>query len=60
MCLGKEFSRLEVLAFLHNIVTSFRWDLLIPDEKIEYDPMATPANGLPIRLYPHKPIYGKL
>ncbi|KAL8211360.1 hypothetical protein R6Q57_005797 [Mikania cordata] len=53
MCLGKEFSRLEVLTFLHNIVTKFRWDLLIPDEKIEYDPMATPANGLPVRLHPH-------
>ncbi|KAI7752437.1 hypothetical protein M8C21_025386, partial [Ambrosia artemisiifolia] len=54
MCLGKEFSRLEVLAFLHNIVTLFKWDLLIPNEKIEYDPMATPANGLPIRLHPHQ------
>ncbi|XP_076956106.1 beta-amyrin 28-monooxygenase-like [Bidens hawaiensis] len=53
MCLGKEFSRLEILAFLHNIVTNFKWDLLIPDEKIEYDPMATPVKGLPIRLHPH-------
>ncbi|KAI3794851.1 hypothetical protein L1987_37491 [Smallanthus sonchifolius] len=53
MCLGKEFARLEVLAFLHNIVTNFKWDLLIPDEKIEYDPMATPVKGLPIRLHPH-------
>lgn len=54
MCLGKEFSRLEVLVFLHNIVTNFKWDLLIPDEKIEYDPMATPAKGLPIRLHAHQ------
>ncbi|KAK9062468.1 hypothetical protein SSX86_019654 [Deinandra increscens subsp. villosa] len=53
MCLGKEFARLEVLAFLHNIITNFKWDLLIPDERIEYDPMATPAKGLPIRLHPH-------
>lgn len=54
MCLGKEFSRLEVLVFLHNIVTNFKWDLLIPDEKIEYDPMAAPKKGLPIRLHPHQ------
>ncbi|XP_023750273.1 beta-amyrin 28-monooxygenase [Lactuca sativa] len=54
MCLGKEFSRLEVLVFLHNIVTNFKWDLLIPDEKIEYDPMATPVKGLPVRLHPHQ------
>lgn len=53
MCLGKEFARLEVLVFLHYIVTSFKWDLLIPDEKIIYDPMATPAEGLPIRLHGH-------
>ncbi|KAI7756402.1 hypothetical protein M8C21_011642 [Ambrosia artemisiifolia] len=53
MCLGKEFSRVEILAFLHNIVTNFKWDMLIPDEKIEYDPMATPVKGLPIHLYPH-------
>ncbi|KAL7612650.1 hypothetical protein Lser_V15G06362 [Lactuca serriola] len=54
MCLGKEFSRVEVLVFLHNIVTNFKWDLLVPDEKIEYDPLAAPVNGLPIRLNPHQ------
>ncbi|KAI3798267.1 hypothetical protein L1987_33538 [Smallanthus sonchifolius] len=53
MCLGKEFARLEVLAFLHNIVANFKWDLLIPGEKIEYDPMPIPVKGLPIRLHPH-------
>ncbi|MFS8009089.1 putative cytochrome P450 [Helianthus anomalus] len=53
MCLGKEFARLQVLVFLHNIVTNFKWDLLIPNEKIEYDPMPTPVKGLPIRIHPH-------
>nr|XP_043634125.1 beta-amyrin 28-monooxygenase-like [Erigeron canadensis] len=51
MCLGKEFSRVEVLVFIHNIVTNFKWDLLIPDEKIVYDPMAIPEKGLPVRLH---------
>ncbi|XP_076882913.1 beta-amyrin 28-monooxygenase-like [Bidens hawaiensis] len=54
MCLGKELARVQILVFLHNIVTKFSWDLLIPDEKIEYDPFATPVKGLPIRLHPHK------
>ncbi|KAL8201647.1 hypothetical protein R6Q57_010794 [Mikania cordata] len=54
MCLGKEFSRLEVLTFLHNIVTRFKWELLIPDEKIKYAPMAIPEKGLPVRLHPHQ------
>nr|AMZ03379.1 cytochrome P450 CYP716D20 [Plectranthus barbatus] len=51
MCLGKEFARLEMLTFLHNIVTRYRWELLIPDEKIVHDPIPTPQNGLPIRIH---------
>ncbi|KAK9273508.1 hypothetical protein L1049_018318 [Liquidambar formosana] len=54
MCLGKEFARLEILVFLHNVVKRFKWDLLIPDEKIGYDPIAAPAKGLPIRLQPRE------
>ncbi|KAM0011776.1 putative cytochrome P450 [Helianthus debilis subsp. tardiflorus] len=54
MCLGKEFSRLEVLTFLHNIITNFKWDLSIPDEKIKYIPMAIPEKGLPVHLHPHQ------
>lgn len=54
MCLGKEFARLEILVFLHRVVRRFKWDLLIPNEKFEYDPMPTPVNGLPIRLRPHQ------
>lgn len=54
MCLGKELARVQILVFLHNIVTKFKWDLLIPDEKIEYDPLATPVKGLPVRLHPHQ------
>ncbi|GMH24105.1 hypothetical protein Nepgr_025948 [Nepenthes gracilis] len=52
MCAGKEYARLEILVFMHNIVKKFKWELLFPDEKIVYDPMATPAEGLPIRLSP--------
>ncbi|KAH6829811.1 hypothetical protein C2S53_020549 [Perilla frutescens var. hirtella] len=52
MCLGKEFARLEILTFLHNIVTKFTWELLIPEEKLIYDPIPTPERGLPIRIHP--------
>ncbi|KAL0436102.1 UNVERIFIED_CONTAM: Beta-amyrin 28-monooxygenase [Sesamum radiatum] len=54
MCLGKEFARLEILTFLHNVIGRFRWNLLIPGEKITCDPIPTPEQGLPIRLHPHK------
>ncbi|CAI9108181.1 OLC1v1007730C1 [Oldenlandia corymbosa var. corymbosa] len=54
MCLGKEYARVEILVFLHNLVKDFRWSLIVPDEKIIYDPMPTPVQGLPVRLQPHE------
>ncbi|EEF42996.1 cytochrome P450, putative [Ricinus communis] len=54
MCLGHEFARLEILVFLHNVVTRFKWDLLIPDEKFRQEPTLTPTQELPIRLHPHQ------
>ncbi|KAJ9145638.1 hypothetical protein P3X46_028000 [Hevea brasiliensis] len=54
MCPGKEYARLEILVFMHNLVKRFRFEKVIPDEKIIVDPMPMPAKGLPVRLYPHK------
>uniref|UniRef100_A0A1W7HBT7 Cytochrome P450 n=1 Tax=Scoparia dulcis TaxID=107240 RepID=A0A1W7HBT7_SCODU len=51
MCPGKEYARLEILAFMYNVVRKFKWEKVIPDEKIVVDPMPMPANGLPIRLH---------
>ncbi|KAK4737253.1 hypothetical protein R3W88_000950 [Solanum pinnatisectum] len=53
MCVGKEFARLEILIFLHILIRKFNWKLLIPNEKVIYDPMPTPLEGLPISLQPH-------
>ncbi|XP_058184811.1 beta-amyrin 28-monooxygenase-like [Rhododendron vialii] len=54
MCPGKDFARLEILVFMHHLVKRFRWEKLIHDEKIVYNPFASPEKGLPIRLFPHK------
>ncbi|KAF8392763.1 hypothetical protein HHK36_021000 [Tetracentron sinense] len=54
MCPGKEYARLEILVFMYNVVTRFKWEKLIPNEKIVVDPMPIPAKGLPVRLHPHK------
>ncbi|GFP93736.1 beta-amyrin 28-oxidase [Phtheirospermum japonicum] len=54
MCIGKEFARLEMLTFLHNVIRRFRWDLVIPGERIVCQPIPTPTEGLPIRIHPHK------
>ncbi|XP_047306661.1 beta-amyrin 28-monooxygenase-like [Impatiens glandulifera] len=54
MCPGKEYARLEILAFMHNLVTRYKWEKVIVDDKIIVDPMPVPEGGLPIRLYPLK------
>ncbi|XAR63787.1 hypothetical protein NMG60_11023870 [Bertholletia excelsa] len=54
MCPGKEYARLEILVFMHHLVKRFKWEKLIPDEKIVVDPMPNPEKGLPIRLFPQK------
>ena len=54
MCPGREFARLEILVFMHDVVTRFMWEKAIPDEKITYNQSPIPVHGLPVNLKPHK------
>ncbi|XP_030514843.1 beta-amyrin 6-beta-monooxygenase-like [Rhodamnia argentea] len=53
MCPGKEYARLEILVFMHNQVTKFKLEKVIPDKKFIYAPSPVPVEGLLIRLLPH-------
>ncbi|XP_043692791.1 beta-amyrin 28-monooxygenase-like [Telopea speciosissima] len=53
MCPGKEYARLEILVFMHHVVNMFKWEKIIPDEKMIFNPIPEPAKGLPVRLKPN-------
>ncbi|KAH7568269.1 hypothetical protein JRO89_XS07G0269000 [Xanthoceras sorbifolium] len=50
MCPGKEYARLQILVFMHNIITKFKWKKLNPDEEIKFIGSPFPAKGLPVSL----------
>ena len=52
MCPGREYARAQILVFIHNIVTKFKWEKVDPNEKISYNPSPMLAKGFPIRLQP--------
>lgn len=54
MCTGKEFARVAILVFMHNLVKRFRLEKVIPDEGMTANPIPKLVKGLPVRLYPHK------
>ncbi|KAJ4709154.1 Cytochrome P450 [Melia azedarach] len=53
MCPGKEYAKLEILVFMHNLVKRFKWEKVLPTEGIIVDPLPMPEKGLPVCLYPH-------
>ena len=54
MCPGKELARVQILVFIHNMITRFKWEMVFPDEKMVADPLPFPAQRLPLHVNPHK------
>ncbi|KAL1543946.1 beta-amyrin 28-monooxygenase [Salvia divinorum] len=52
MCTGKEYARFELLVFMHNVVTRFKLEKTIPNEKIILLASPVPVSGLPVYLHP--------
>ncbi|KAI9114516.1 hypothetical protein K1719_014214 [Acacia pycnantha] len=52
LCAGYQLAKLNILIFLHYVVTHFDWSLLHPHEPISFDPLPFPSLGLPIKISP--------
>jgi len=50
ICPGIEFTKIETLVTMHNLVRRFRWKLCCKDNTFVRDPMPSPLHGLPIEL----------
>ncbi|PON68442.1 Cytochrome P450, E-class, group I [Parasponia andersonii] len=51
ICPGKDYARLQILTFMHHLVTKFKWDVLNPNCKVLGGMNPIPIQGLQIRLH---------
>ncbi|KAJ8763018.1 hypothetical protein K2173_023223 [Erythroxylum novogranatense] len=52
VCAGYQMAKLNILIFVHYVVTRYDWSLLYPDEQIIMDPLPIPSRGMPIKVSP--------
>jgi len=52
VCAGYQLAKLNILIFVHYVVTQYEWFLLHPDESVTMDPLPFPSLGMPIRISP--------
>ncbi|CDY63039.1 BnaCnng41300D [Brassica napus] len=45
-CPGNELAKLQILIFLHDLVSKFRWEVVGGEGGVEYGPFPIPRNGL--------------
>ncbi|XP_022952282.1 taxadiene 5-alpha hydroxylase isoform X2 [Cucurbita moschata] len=51
-CAGYQLAKLNILIFIHLVVTRYDWSLVHPDETIIMDPLPIPSHGMPIKISP--------
>ncbi|XP_055823721.1 taxadiene 5-alpha hydroxylase [Solanum dulcamara] len=52
LCAGYQLAKLNILIFVHYVVTKYNWSLIYPDEPIVMDPLPFPSKGMPIKISP--------
>ncbi|KAK9676525.1 hypothetical protein RND81_11G082800 [Saponaria officinalis] len=52
MCAGNQLAKLNILIFVHLVVTNYNWSLIEHDEPIIMDPLPIPSKGMPIKISP--------
>ncbi|KAK7318714.1 hypothetical protein RJT34_03420 [Clitoria ternatea] len=45
---GKDYTRYVILTFIHSLITKFKWEVMLPDEKVYGTLIPTPVEGIPI------------
>ncbi|KAL7103946.1 hypothetical protein ACP275_08G212900 [Erythranthe tilingii] len=55
LCAGYQLAKLNILVFVHYVVTGYDWSLESPDEPITVDPLPFPSQGMPVRISPKLP-----
>ncbi|XP_022740313.1 cytochrome P450 716B1 [Durio zibethinus] len=51
-CAGYQLAKLNILIFVHYVVTRYNWSLIHPNESITMDPLPVPSKGMPIKISP--------
>ncbi|KMS94994.1 hypothetical protein BVRB_013390 [Beta vulgaris subsp. vulgaris] len=52
VCVGYQLAKLNILIFVHLVVTYYNWSLVQPNEPIVMDPLPFPSQGMPIKISP--------
>ncbi|KAL9461398.1 hypothetical protein AB3S75_004406 [Citrus x aurantiifolia] len=50
-CPGSELAKLEMLVLIHHLVNEYRWEIIGPNEGVQYEPFPIPRNGLPAKFW---------
>ncbi|KAK6287085.1 hypothetical protein POUND7_013264 [Theobroma cacao] len=52
VCAGYQLAKLNILIFVHYVVTRYNWSLIYPDESITMAPLPFPSQGMPVKISP--------